>query len=150
MTIEITVNWCEDCSIIEMDQSIDRCKLCLLPFTTIGFVQKEKRLNVGGSTQRRNCKCGKPTVNKGLDQNGKKRYRSQCSGCRVNSWKHRKNICELCGVQPEGKGMIDIDHIDGDRSNNKPENLQSLCKDCHKKKTSEDLKNKVYKQVRKS
>jgi len=31
------------------------------------------------------------------------------------------------GVAPH----LDVDHIDGDPSNNKPENLQTLCKCCH-------------------
>jgi hypothetical protein len=149
MTIEITVNWCEDCSIIEMDQSIDRCKLCLLPFTTIGFVQKEKP-DIGGSLERGTCGCGKPTMLKGHDNKGRKRYRSNCSACRYAARKYPVTHCEICGLDSKGKGTIERDHIDGDRSNNKPENLQSLCSDCHKQKTSRDIELGIYKKMRKN
>ena len=32
--------------------------------------------------------------------------------------------------------MLDVDHIDGDPINNRPENLQTLCKCCHSIKTN--------------
>jgi 5-methylcytosine-specific restriction endonuclease McrA len=130
-----------------MDQGITICKVCLIPLTPIGFVQKEKP-DIGGTVERGTCGCGKPTGSKGIDNKGRRRYRSQCDPCRIASLKHRKNTCEFCGVEPEGKGMIDIDHIDGNRSNNNPENLQSLCKDCHKAKTTLDVEAKLYKKVR--
>jgi 5-methylcytosine-specific restriction endonuclease McrA len=40
------------------------------------------------------------------------------------------------------KKQLDVDHIDGNPSNNKPENLQTLCKPCHIVKTRE---NREYK-----
>jgi 5-methylcytosine-specific restriction endonuclease McrA len=30
---------------------------------------------------------------------------------------------------------LDVDHIDGDRFNNDPANLQTLCANCHRLKT---------------
>lgn len=45
---------------------------------------------------------------------------------------------------PLDKKLLDVDHIDGIRSNNEPSNLQTLCKPCHKIKTKEngDFKNR--------
>jgi hypothetical protein len=43
----------------------------------------------------------------------------------------KAKVCELCG---KTEGRLEMDHIDGDRSNNEPENLQLLCVSCHKKK----------------
>src|SRR3990172_865620 len=37
-------------------------------------------------------------------------------------------------------GLYDFDHIDGNRSNNSPENCQALCLNCHAKKTRKNKK----------
>jgi 5-methylcytosine-specific restriction endonuclease McrA len=47
-----------------------------------------------------------------------------------------KNICcDACGFIPLHKCQLDVDHIDGDHSNNNPDNLQTLCANCHRLKT---------------
>lgn len=48
---------------------------------------------------------------------------------------HRKNYCENCGFKPEHISQLDVDHIDGNRNNNDPSNLQTLCANCHRLKT---------------
>jgi len=51
-------------------------------------------------------------------------------------WKqHRKNKCEHCGFVPQHKSQLDVDHIDGNKKNNDPSNLQTLCANCHRLKT---------------
>jgi len=49
--------------------------------------------------------------------------------------KFKKNSCEECGFVPLHSCQLDVDHIDGDRKNNKPENLKTLCANCHRLKT---------------
>lgn len=44
----------------------------------------------------------------------------------------REALCRSCGKNI----ATDVDHIDGNYLNNKPENLQSLCHSCHSKKTN--------------
>jgi 5-methylcytosine-specific restriction endonuclease McrA len=68
----------------------------------------------------------------------------------VNSWhpyrRYRKNYCEnidgrlgfVCTTNVIWNGMLDVDHIDGNPTNNNPENLQTLCKCCHAYKTNEE------------
>jgi len=49
----------------------------------------------------------------------------------------KKFICGKCGVDLSRRnlqGLTDTDHIDGDKRNNKYENLQCLCKICHAEK----------------
>lgn len=43
-------------------------------------------------------------------------------------------ICAKCGIGPEWDGeylQLEVDHIDSDWTNNKEENLQYLCPNCH-------------------
>ena len=68
----------------------------------------------------------------------------------TNSWhpyrQHRKDYCEnidsrlgyKCTTTIVWDGMLDTDHIDGDPTNNRPENLQTLCKCCHAYKTNKE------------
>ena len=45
-----------------------------------------------------------------------------------------KDQCNICGLLPvwnEKKLVLQIDHIDGDRSNNALENLRLVCPNCH-------------------
>jgi hypothetical protein len=48
---------------------------------------------------------------------------------------HKKAQCEHCGFMPSHSSQLDVDHIDGDRFNNDPKNLQTLCANCHRLKT---------------
>ena len=46
--------------------------------------------------------------------------------------KIQKNRCKACGKK---SNVLDIDHIDGNSSNNSLDNAQALCPNCHAKKT---------------
>jgi 5-methylcytosine-specific restriction endonuclease McrA len=78
----------------------------------------------------------------------------QCAenaGMTVTDWKnsfhayrkHRKTCCEnvdgrlgfKCTYEIMYSGQLQVDHIDGDPSNNDPSNLQTLCCNCHAYKT---------------
>ena len=48
---------------------------------------------------------------------------------------YRKDHCEHCDFKPVHISQLDVDHIDGDRFNNDPANLQTLCANCHRLKT---------------
>lgn len=63
-----------------------------------------------------------------------------CRRCRKEKYdkpylKYRKEKCEFCGFMPVNMCQLDVDHIDGNHSNNSPENLQTLCANCHRLKT---------------
>lgn len=95
--------------------------------------------------------CGtKPQKSRG---NGT--YKSVCSGCdkkrhnlkrspyvkgtrqiRKSTYRvHKKSYCEECGFIAVHYCQLDVDHIDGNHSNNSPDNLQTLCANCHRLKT---------------
>lgn len=46
-----------------------------------------------------------------------------------------KDACEKCGyksIDPVFKRDLDVHHKDGDKKNNEPSNLQTLCPPCHR------------------
>jgi hypothetical protein len=49
--------------------------------------------------------------------------------------KHVKSQCQSCGFKSEFLCQFDVDHIDGDHTNNCLTNLQTLCANCHRLKT---------------
>lgn len=48
---------------------------------------------------------------------------------------HKLNYCEECGFIPKHKCQLDVDHIDKNHQNNDPNNLQTLCANCHRLKS---------------
>ena len=50
---------------------------------------------------------------------------------------HKKDTCENpdCTATIEHSCQLDVDHIDGDNSNNDPSNFMTLCANCHRLKT---------------
>lgn len=79
------------------------------------------------------------------------KFRSLCAYCDKLEWdskkEHRKAVgatCETCGFIPTHVCQLDVDHIDGNHENNSPENLQTLCANCHRLKTWENRDNKAY------
>jgi len=48
---------------------------------------------------------------------------------------HKGDVCEECGFVPKHSCQLAVDHIDGDKANNTPENYQTLCHNCHTYKT---------------
>ncbi len=107
-----------------------------------------------------NCKrgtcryCGEDIIEDGL-KNTRKHWHQACA----NTWKVMNNpsvaqrvvlrrdkyTCQSCGHH-DRNGSFDVDHIkplfeaNGDPSYWQTPNLRTLCKDCHKVKTREDMK----------
>ena len=96
--------------------------------------------------------CMKSYVNKF----GKTRYRNVCSACWARAAKERafkkhgrymctagkkkytkikKDHCEGCGFKANYACQLHVDHIDGNHKNDSPDNLWTLCANCHAEKT---------------
>lgn len=86
--------------------------------------------------------CNKnPQKSKGK-KNNKTIYASICSTCHQKKYRRlrgyrrfKKDVCSFCGFVPVHACQLDVDHIDGNHKNNKIENLQTLCANCHRLKT---------------
>ena len=82
------------------------------------------------------CECGKPVRSKGRTTTGLRLWDRKCSTCRWSTYtRYKKDHCELCGFIAVHRVQLDVDHIDGDHTNNDVENLQTLCANCHRLKT---------------
>lgn len=46
--------------------------------------------------------------------------------------------CEICGFMPKDACQMDWDHINGTHFDERPENLQLLCANCHRLKSKEN------------
>jgi len=98
--------------------------------------------------------CSKRLQTKKGTRHGQPIYRPYCRPCfnvrsgrrpdshMTGSRKHyrhlRGDVCEACGFVPVHPCQLDVDHRDGDHSNHDPENLQTLCANCHRLKTIEN------------
>ncbi len=100
------------------------------------------------------CKS-KPKRKNGLNVDGSQRYGKYCESCHKTAYNLRKgrnnrrygyrryktNICSFCNFIAVDPCQLDVDHIDGNRLNNDPSNLQTLCANCHRLKTKLQRKN---------
>lgn len=78
-------------------------------------------------------------------------YKKLCSSCHKKKFnmktsrqrhgknhkykQYRKDYCEICSFIAIKPCQLDVDHIDNNRENNDPKNLQTLCSNCHRLKT---------------
>lgn len=65
----------------------------------------------------------------------KERRRKKATKRQRPYMKFKKGYCESCGFLPLHSCQLDVDHLDGNHKNNSPENLQTLCANCHRIKT---------------
>lgn len=92
-----------------------------------------------GALTQTECQCGNMTAKLGKDSKGRDVYRNVCNRCHRNGRLHKGSQCQACGFVAVDRIQLDIDHIDGNRGNNDPSNLQTLCANCHRLKTKRNM-----------
>ena len=85
------------------------------------------------------CNCGNVKEMQGYSPYGTVMYRSSCTTCRKRGKRQKADKCSKCGFIPEDLVQLDVDHIDGNRCNNDPSNIQTLCANCHRLKTKQNM-----------
>lgn len=86
-------------------------------------------------------RCVECNVRKKEKRHDREGLRSRCSSCRKGTHpylKFKQKFCCRCNFVAENSCQLDVDHIDGNHSNNDPSNLQTLCANCHRLKTFEN------------
>ncbi len=75
-------------------------------------------------------------------------WKSRCSSCTRKGRRTKKDHCELCGFIAKDPVQLDVDHINGISFDNRPENLQTICANCHRLKTKQNQEwNNRYEEV---
>ena len=102
------------------------------------------------------CKvCGiKPCATGAISKLGFQKYRTVCTVCHAKTTpkfrykSYKKDKCESCGFIAKHSCQLDVDHIDGNKKNDDPSNLQTLCANCHRLKTqlNEEFLNKKWRE----
>jgi len=96
-----------------------------------------------------------------VNKNGTYQIRAECYKChsgfrnRPGVNPHKKTTCEntdgrlgfACVATIEDSCMLEMDHIDSDKWNNVPDNIQTLCRNCHAYKTKHNGDSKNNKAV---
>ncbi len=86
-------------------------------------------------------------------RNNKIYWRSQCDSCIRKKKKLRtgyapkwykqgyrkKSRCELCGFRSKSTVQMDVYHVDGNRNNVSLYNLKTICANCQRLKSTQDL-----------
>jgi 5-methylcytosine-specific restriction protein A len=82
------------------------------------------------------CNCGNLQTSAGRYK-GRQIFHRYCNQCKQNKKRNyiKESSCEMCGFVAVIPQQLDIDHIDGNHSNEDPGNLQTLCANCHRFKT---------------
>jgi len=94
---------------------------------------------------------GKPSHNRSKPEDYLKEYDKDVSVSthQIKNWlfrdKIKEKICEECGLTEwQGKPIpLELHHIDGNRHNNKYENIKILCSNCHAQTENYCSKNKL-------
>ena len=81
--------------------------------------------------------CDNLVASAGYTVTGTAKWRGICSPCHMAKYTRpwlmfRKKSCESCGHTPLYQWALEVHHRDGNKDNNEPENLTTLCANCHR------------------
>lgn len=99
-------------------------------------MEKQKELKIKRRKVCEKCKINPARLTKKKDRiiSTIDKYCASCKKKERDGYSDKyvmKKNCEGCGFEPHHKAVLHVDHIDGNRKNNNPNNYQTLCANCH-------------------
>ena len=96
------------------------------------------------------CTCKQRPAAINYKKNGKTYYRKLCERCLRNGENHgipkwqiagyeKKEYCEKCNFKSNHPEQFNVFHLDGDLNNCRPTNLKTICANCQRLKSTQDL-----------
>ena len=81
--------------------------------------------------------CGRKQGFLYYNAKGVRAYRLLCNRCHKDVKSLKKDHCEnpKCTSTIINPCQLDTDHVDGNKANNDPSNIMTLCANCHRLKT---------------
>ena len=101
-------------------------------------IVKRKPLRRENETYLLHRNCNNLCKYNGYKKDGSRKFYKLCSSC----CKRKYNDKWIPKKNPSHRCQLDVDHINGDKKDNRESNLQTLCANCHRLKTlvNEDWK----------
>jgi len=114
---------------------LEFCKICRKKLVNKQKIYCSKSCSTKGQNNDRYDEYIRKWKNNEVDGCKGKQYKNTSANIRKYLWEKYNGKCSRCGWDTPnpvtGRPVLEVEHIDGDHMNNKEENLDLICLNCH-------------------